>query len=223
MFTALALGTGLVVFASELSETLMEVTEYHKENLSGYDYRYGWCFFTAGAAFIMTKMAAVLSLTGYLHRFASVDDMASILLFIHWKMGNVPSLLERNIHFIPILNGAWLSKCIPFLHIIPQLMCLCYDWLLLRKYLHYPAERHCESFAQRFLCPRNQNSSEASHNILTFIIHHRINIIIPWHLRNNSPLQTNHVDAYRQLSGKFNFQFESFPQIKQNQTVTRYL
>ncbi|XP_068911360.1 voltage-dependent calcium channel gamma-7 subunit-like [Tenebrio molitor] len=73
----LSLGTGLVVFASALSETLMEITQYHKEPPSGpvYDYRYGWCFFTAGAAFIMTKMAAVFSLTGYLNRFPSVDEM----------------------------------------------------------------------------------------------------------------------------------------------------
>lgn len=75
--SALLLGTGLVVFASALSETLLETTQYRKEPPSGpiYDYRYGWCFFTAGAAFIMTKMAAVFSLSGYLNRFSSVDEM----------------------------------------------------------------------------------------------------------------------------------------------------
>lgn len=52
---------------------------YHKEPPSGpvYDYRYGWCFFTAGVAFIMTKMAAVFSLSGYLNRFPSVDEMVT--------------------------------------------------------------------------------------------------------------------------------------------------
>lgn len=71
------MGTGLVVFASALSETLLEITQYHKEPAAGpvYNYRYGWCFFTAGAAFIMTKMAAVFSLSGYLNRFSSVDEM----------------------------------------------------------------------------------------------------------------------------------------------------
>lgn len=78
LITALLLGTGLVVFASALSETMLEATQYNnKESLQGpnYDYRYGWCFITAGAAFIMTKIAAVFSLTGYLNRFPSVDEM----------------------------------------------------------------------------------------------------------------------------------------------------
>lgn len=66
-----------MVFASALSETLIEVKQYRKQTLTGpdYDYHYGWCFFTAGAAFIMTKMAAVFSLTGYLNKFRSVDEM----------------------------------------------------------------------------------------------------------------------------------------------------
>ncbi|XP_017782540.1 PREDICTED: uncharacterized protein LOC108566916 [Nicrophorus vespilloides] len=79
---ALLLGAGLVLFASALSETLLEATQYHKESLAGpsYDYRYGWCFFTAGAAFVMTKMAAVFSLTGYLNRFPSVDEMVRVMV-----------------------------------------------------------------------------------------------------------------------------------------------
>lgn len=72
-----------MVFASTLSETLIEVTQYRKESLQGpdYDYHYGWCFFTAGAAFIMTKMAALFSLSGYLNKFPSVDEMVSDELF----------------------------------------------------------------------------------------------------------------------------------------------
>lgn len=79
-FPALSLGTGLVVFASALSEALIEVGQYRKETPSGpdYDYQYGWCFFTAGAAFIMTKIAAVFSLSGHLNRYPSVDEMVSI-------------------------------------------------------------------------------------------------------------------------------------------------
>uniref|UniRef100_A0A1Y1JRZ9 Voltage-dependent calcium channel gamma-5 subunit n=3 Tax=Photinus pyralis TaxID=7054 RepID=A0A1Y1JRZ9_PHOPY len=74
---ALSLGTGLVVFASVLSETVLEATQYQKKlhSESLYDYRYGWCFFAAGAAFIMTKLAAVFTLTGYINRFPSVDEM----------------------------------------------------------------------------------------------------------------------------------------------------
>lgn len=79
LFPALLLGAGLMAFASVLSETVTEATQYHRESPTGptYDYRYGWCFFTAGAAFIMSKMAAVFSLSGYLNRFASVDEMVS--------------------------------------------------------------------------------------------------------------------------------------------------
>lgn len=68
-----------MVFASALSEALIEVAQYRKETPSGpdYDYQYGWCFFTAGAAFIMTKIAAVFSLSGHLNRYPSVDEMVS--------------------------------------------------------------------------------------------------------------------------------------------------
>ncbi|XP_049819179.1 uncharacterized protein LOC109599388 isoform X2 [Aethina tumida] len=77
ILAGLSLGTGLVVFASTLSETLLEITQYHKSYMGSppYEYRYGWCFFTAGIAFIMTKMAAVFSLSGYLNRFPNVDEM----------------------------------------------------------------------------------------------------------------------------------------------------
>nr|XP_022909378.1 uncharacterized protein LOC111420594 [Onthophagus taurus] len=61
---------------------MLEVTQYHKESSTEplYEYYYGWCFFTAGAAFIMTKMAAVFSLSGYLNRFSSVDEMVRIMV-----------------------------------------------------------------------------------------------------------------------------------------------
>ncbi|XP_050500680.1 uncharacterized protein LOC114335505 [Diabrotica virgifera virgifera] len=77
MVRGLSLGTGLVIFVSSLSETLLEISQYHKEPPSGpvYGYRYGWCFFTAGVAFIMTNMAAVFSISGYLNRFSTVDEM----------------------------------------------------------------------------------------------------------------------------------------------------
>ncbi|XP_057663808.1 voltage-dependent calcium channel gamma-5 subunit-like [Diorhabda carinulata] len=77
ILAGLSLGTGLVIFVSSLSETLLEISQYHKEPPSGpvYDYRYGWCFFTAGLAFIMTNMAALFSISGYLNRFSTVDEM----------------------------------------------------------------------------------------------------------------------------------------------------
>lgn len=95
-----------MVFASALSETLMEITQYHKEPPSGpvYDYRYGWCFFTAGAAFIMTKMAAVFSLTGYLNRFPSVDEMVRFIPF-HVYVSAAVSLPRSRRYHSPARNN----------------------------------------------------------------------------------------------------------------------
>lgn len=83
IFGGLLLGTGLMVFASVLSEIYLEVTQYGKESINGgpkYDYKYGWCFFIAIMAFILTKLAAVCSLTGYLNRFASIDEMVRLMV-----------------------------------------------------------------------------------------------------------------------------------------------
>lgn len=73
-----------MVFASALSETLIEISQYRKESLYSpeYEYEYGWCFFTAGAAFIMTKVAAVFALSGHLNKYPSIDEMASFLNYI---------------------------------------------------------------------------------------------------------------------------------------------
>ncbi|KAL3275487.1 hypothetical protein HHI36_020247 [Cryptolaemus montrouzieri] len=73
----LSLGSGLVVFATALSETLSEIREYLEESDAPpkFDYRYGWCFFAGGTAFILTNLAAMFSLSGYLNRFTSMDEM----------------------------------------------------------------------------------------------------------------------------------------------------
>ncbi|KAL1517056.1 hypothetical protein ABEB36_000871 [Hypothenemus hampei] len=73
----LSLGWGLIGFVSALTETLSEIYEYHKDGANGpdYQYRYGWCFFTANGALILTYLASAFSFVGYLHRYTSVDDM----------------------------------------------------------------------------------------------------------------------------------------------------
>lgn len=95
--TGLSLGSGLVIFASVLSETYLErpptitrMTGQHNAYLSTtaskinealtppYDYKYGWSFFAAGAAFIMAEIAALLSMSAYLRRFPTVEDMVGI-------------------------------------------------------------------------------------------------------------------------------------------------
>lgn len=92
-FAGLSLGSGLVVFATVLSETFVEATA-GKRTLTidngavpvpvaqvaiapTFDYRYGWSFFAAVAAFIMAEVAALLSITAYLRRFPTVEDMVS--------------------------------------------------------------------------------------------------------------------------------------------------
>ncbi|XP_066250012.1 uncharacterized protein [Euwallacea similis] len=73
----LSLGCGLITFVSALTETFVEIYEYHKDSLNGpdYTYRYGWCFFTAGAALVLTYIASAFSFVGYLNRYTSIDDM----------------------------------------------------------------------------------------------------------------------------------------------------
>lgn len=93
-FTGLSLGCGLITFVSALSETLAEIYEYHKDGPNGpdYTYKYGWCFFTAGAALILTYVGSAFSFVGYLNRYTSLDDMVSR-----------KAILKRNNRFL------WLS------------------------------------------------------------------------------------------------------------------
>lgn len=98
-FPGLSLGSGLVIFATALSETYIEATAGKKfqnsaislsasqqgpqhYSVSGigpalppFDYRYGWSFFAAVVAFIMAELAALFSITAYLRRFPTVEDM----------------------------------------------------------------------------------------------------------------------------------------------------
>lgn len=45
-----------------------------------FDYRYGWSFVAAGTAFIMAEVAAVVSITAYLRRFPSVEEMVRVMV-----------------------------------------------------------------------------------------------------------------------------------------------
>ncbi|KAH1008369.1 hypothetical protein HUJ05_008925 [Dendroctonus ponderosae] len=73
----LSLGCGLITFVSALSETLAEIYEYHKDGPNGpdFNYRYGWCFFTAATALILAYVSSAFSFVGYLNRYTSTDDM----------------------------------------------------------------------------------------------------------------------------------------------------
>ncbi|XP_075231717.1 uncharacterized protein LOC142330377 [Lycorma delicatula] len=80
----LSLGGGLVIFASVLSDAYMDrprrpLTAPGSSQLL-FDYRYGWSFFAAGAAFIMAEFAALVSITAYLRRFPTVEDMVRVMV-----------------------------------------------------------------------------------------------------------------------------------------------
>lgn len=84
---------GLLVFASVLSDAYLDrprnfnifpksvknISQQQQQQLT-FDYRYGWSFFAAGAAFVMSEVAALLSITAYVRRFPSVEDMVRIMV-----------------------------------------------------------------------------------------------------------------------------------------------
>ncbi|KAK6624200.1 hypothetical protein RUM44_011058 [Polyplax serrata] len=82
----LTLGGGLLIFASVLSDAYIERPRrshaigepFEKVSSSSlFDYKYGWSFFAAGAAFFMSELAAVLSISAYVRRFPTMEEMAS--------------------------------------------------------------------------------------------------------------------------------------------------
>lgn len=82
----LSLAGGLVVFASVLSDAYTDrprrsFTIDNSNNVQfGFDYRYGWSFIAAGAAFILAEIAALISITAYLRRFPSVEEMVRVMV-----------------------------------------------------------------------------------------------------------------------------------------------
>ncbi|KAF6199961.1 hypothetical protein GE061_006259 [Apolygus lucorum] len=71
--SGLSLASGLVVFASVVSDVALERPK--RSNSPGFQYRYGWSFFSAGAAFVLSEVAAVLCITAYLRRFPTAEHM----------------------------------------------------------------------------------------------------------------------------------------------------
>ncbi|KAG8298089.1 hypothetical protein J6590_020756 [Homalodisca vitripennis] len=68
----LTLASGLIVFVSVLSD----VTAGTKK----LEYRYGWSFHAAGTAFVLSEIAALVSISAYLGRFSSVEDMVRAMV-----------------------------------------------------------------------------------------------------------------------------------------------
>lgn len=44
------------------------------------EYRYGWSFHAAGTAFVLSEIAALVSITAYLRRFSSVEEMVRAMV-----------------------------------------------------------------------------------------------------------------------------------------------
>ncbi|KAL1116045.1 hypothetical protein AAG570_005540 [Ranatra chinensis] len=74
-FSGLSLASGLVVFASVVSDVSLERPRRPTGTAPVFQYRYGWSFFSAGAAFVLSELAALLCITAYLRRFPSVEAM----------------------------------------------------------------------------------------------------------------------------------------------------
>lgn len=72
------------MFASVLSDVYFDrprrANMFLGTSQSTFDYRYGWSFFAAGAAFILAEIAALISITAYLRRFPSVEDMVRVMV-----------------------------------------------------------------------------------------------------------------------------------------------
>lgn len=83
-FPGLSLGGGLIVLASALSDASFESPR--RFNLASSSslqpdddglpqYQYGWCLQLSGLALILAEIAAVLTVSGYMARFPTVEDM----------------------------------------------------------------------------------------------------------------------------------------------------
>ncbi|CAD6241377.1 GSCOCG00002704001-RA-CDS, partial [Cotesia congregata] len=82
----LSLGGDLIVLASALSDASYESpTRYSFSSTSGSTednglpkYQYGWCLQLSGFALILAEIAALLTVSGYMARFPTVEEMVCI-------------------------------------------------------------------------------------------------------------------------------------------------
>ncbi|XP_014295451.1 uncharacterized protein LOC103571396 isoform X1 [Microplitis demolitor] len=84
----LSLGGGLIVLASALSDASFESpTTYSLSSTSGSTednglpkYQYGWCLQLSGLALILAEIAALLTVSGYMARFPTVEEMVQVMV-----------------------------------------------------------------------------------------------------------------------------------------------
>lgn len=80
----------MIVLASALSDASLELprkytfstSRSHSDDNGLPQYQYGWCLQLSGLALILAELAALLTVSGYMARFPTVEDMVNISLDI---------------------------------------------------------------------------------------------------------------------------------------------
>ncbi|XP_076293360.1 uncharacterized protein LOC143215264 [Lasioglossum baleicum] len=89
LLSGLSLGGGLIVLASALSDASLELPgKYSLPSTSSMQtddnglpqYHYGWCLQLSGLALILAEVAAVLTMSGYMARFSTVEEMVRVMV-----------------------------------------------------------------------------------------------------------------------------------------------
>ncbi|XP_044016521.1 uncharacterized protein LOC122857995 isoform X2 [Aphidius gifuensis] len=83
----LSLGGGLIVLASALSDASFEspkrygvLSSLNLEDNALPQYKYGWCLQLSGLALILAEIAALFTVSGYMARFPTVEDMVRVMV-----------------------------------------------------------------------------------------------------------------------------------------------
>ncbi|XP_058797694.1 uncharacterized protein LOC131667935 [Phymastichus coffea] len=81
----LSLGGGLIVLASLLSDATWDIPQtyssFDKSEDTGLPHwHYGWCLQLSGLALILSELAALLTISGYMARFPTVEDMVRVMV-----------------------------------------------------------------------------------------------------------------------------------------------
>ncbi|XP_048510507.1 uncharacterized protein LOC105693565 [Athalia rosae] len=85
----LSLGGGLFVLASALSDASLELPRKYifpstfripSDEKGLPQYQYGWCLQLSGLALILAEVAALLTVSGYMARFPTVEDMVRVMV-----------------------------------------------------------------------------------------------------------------------------------------------
>ncbi|XP_018313747.1 uncharacterized protein [Mycetomoellerius zeteki] len=89
LLSGLSLGGGLIVLASALSDASLELPgKYSLPSTAGMQmddnglpqYHYGWCLQLSGLALMLAEVAAVLTMSGYMARFSTVEEMVRVMV-----------------------------------------------------------------------------------------------------------------------------------------------